>query len=56
MENWKTHGKKAGILRNIYMLENSKPDTVLAFPGGKGTAHMIKISKAAGVSVIQPVL
>lgn len=51
--DWKTHGKKAGILRNIQMLEEGKPDLVVAFPGGRGTAHMVEASKKAGVEVIE---
>ena len=34
------------------MLENSKPDLVIAFPGGSGTKDMVKISKKNGVPVI----
>jgi hypothetical protein len=41
---WKQHGKKAGYLRNKQMLEEEQPDLVLAFPGGKGTANMVKIA------------
>lgn len=51
--DWETHGKKAGILRNIQMLEQGKPDLVIAFPGGRGTAHMVRIAKEAGVEVIE---
>jgi hypothetical protein len=28
-----------------------KPDLVIAFPGGRGTADMVKQAKAAGVPV-----
>ena len=49
--DWTRVGKAAGPLRNIRMLEHSKPDLVVAFPGGKGTAHMVKIAKEAGVPV-----
>lgn len=49
---WGRYGKSAGILRNIEMLEHGKPDLVIAFPGGKGTDHMIKISIAADVETI----
>lgn len=49
--DWKTHGKKAGILRNIRMLEEYRPDLVIAFPGGRGTAHMVEIARKAGVEV-----
>lgn len=51
--DWKTHGKKAGILRNIQMLREGRPDLVIAYPGGAGTAHMVKIAKEAGIKVIE---
>jgi hypothetical protein len=35
------------------MLDESKPDLVVAFPGGPGTANMIKLARAAGVMVIR---
>lgn len=38
---WKKLGKKAGILRNLKMLNEETPDVVVAFPGGPGTANMI---------------
>lgn len=53
--NWDQHGKAAGPMRNNWMLEDFKPDIVIAFPGGPGTAHMIKIAKRAGVSVLEAV-
>lgn len=51
--NWDKHGKSAGPIRNVEMLKNGKPDAVLAFPGGKGTAHMMMIAEKAGVPVIR---
>ncbi len=51
--DWATHGKAAGPIRNQQMLDEGKPDLVIAFPGGKGTAHMVKIAKEAGVKVIE---
>lgn len=51
--DWDAHGRKAGALRNIQMLEEGKPDLVVAFPGGRGTAHMVKIAKEAGVEVVE---
>lgn len=48
---WGLHGRKAGFLRNIQMLEEGKPDLVIAFPGGAGTAHMKKIAKAVNITV-----
>ena len=51
--DWKKHGKAAGYIRNRKMLDEGKPDLVVAFPGGKGTAMMIRIAEAAGVRVIR---
>ena len=38
--------------RNDRMLRTSHPDLVVAFPGGPGTAHMIRTAKAKGYQVI----
>lgn len=35
----------AGYYRNMRMCRESKPELVLAFPGGKGTGHMVQIAK-----------
>jgi len=51
--SWEKHGKAAGPIRNKQMLEEGEPDIVIAFPGGKGTANMIKLAKDAGVEVIE---
>lgn len=51
--DWDTHGKAAGYIRNKQMLEEGKPDLVIAFPGGKGTENMVKLAKEAGVEVIE---
>lgn len=50
--DWKTYGRYAGPLRNTRMLTEGKPDMVIAFPGGKGTANMIMQAKQRGVHVI----
>jgi hypothetical protein len=42
-------GPAAGPLRNQQMLDEGKPDVVLAFPGGRGTIDMVRRSRAAGV-------
>lgn len=52
--NWHRDGKAAGPIRNQYMLEQARPDGVLAFPGGRGTADMVKRARAAGVLVWMP--
>jgi hypothetical protein len=49
---WKRLGPAAGPHRNQNMLEHAKPDCVLAFPGGRGTADMIRRAQWAGVLVI----
>lgn len=48
--NWEKHGKAAGPMRNQQMLEQ-RPDIVVAFPGGKGTADMARRARNAGVPV-----
>lgn len=51
--NWTEHGKSAGVVRNNKMLKEGKPDLVVAFPGGRGTAHMVSIAEKAGVKVMR---
>lgn len=50
--DWEKHGRAAGPMRNARMLE-WKPDVVVAFPGGRGTANMVSQARAAGVRVIE---
>lgn len=50
---WAQFGPSAGPRRNEQMLREAKPDHVVAFPGGRGTAHMVEIARAAGVCVTQ---
>jgi hypothetical protein len=47
---WGKYGKAAGPKRNSRMLQWN-PDLVIAFPGGAGTADMIRQSEAAGIPV-----
>ena len=49
--NWNKYGKSAGAIRNQQMLDIGKPDLVLAFPGGRGTADMAKRAGAYGVKL-----
>jgi hypothetical protein len=51
--DWSKDGKAAGFVRNARMLRDGCPDLVVAFPGGKGTAHMVKLARAAGVAVLE---
>lgn len=50
--DWKKYGKRAGPLRNQKMIE-TMPDLVVAFPGGRGTADMIRRADEAGVEVMR---
>ena len=52
-EAWNTVGKSAGIKRNMLMLDTEKPDMVLAFPGGNGTAHMTSYAHSQGYRVLK---
>jgi len=53
---WSQKGRSAGILRNLRMRDfmGLKPDLLVAFPGGAGTAHMIKSAEAFGIPLWQP--
>lgn len=49
--DWQKHKKSAGPIRNGQMLREGKPDLVIAFPGGRGTANMVEQAIRAGVPV-----
>jgi ABC-type Fe3+-hydroxamate transport system substrate-binding protein len=51
--DWKRYGKSAGPIRNKQMLDEGKPDLVIAFPGGRGTANMVAQARRAGIPVIE---
>ncbi len=51
--DWESHGRAAGPIRNKRMLDEGKPDRVIAFPGGKGTANMVRQAKARGIEVLE---
>jgi hypothetical protein len=50
---WDEHGKAAGPIRNKQMLDEGKPDLVIAFlaPNSRGTKNMIEQAEKAGVPV-----
>ena len=54
--DWAAHGKAAGFRCNEAMLRQGRPELVVAFPGGRGTAHMVSLAKAAGVPVRQAII
>ncbi len=51
--DWTHHGRRAGIERNLLMLDGADPDYVIAFWDGKsrGTAHTIREAKKRGIPV-----
>ena len=51
--NWKHYKRAAGPIRNADMLRLEKPQLVVAFPGGAGTADMVRQARAAGVEVYE---
>lgn len=51
--DWEKHGRAAGPIRNQQMIDEGQPDLVIAFPGGKGTADMVRRAKAAQIDVIE---
>jgi hypothetical protein len=51
--NWDFYGKRAGFLRNKWMIDFCSPDHVLALPGGNGTANMVELSHEAGIKVME---
>lgn len=50
--DWKKHGERAGLLRNLAMLDE-KPDLVVAFQrnGSRGTQHTIDEARRRGIPV-----
>lgn len=49
--DWEAFGNAAGPMRNRRMLVTGKPHLVIAFPGGAGTADMVRKARLAGVPV-----
>jgi hypothetical protein len=45
-------GRSGGIDRNIQMLEEAEPDLVIAFPGGRGTAHMVGLARSTRTPLV----
>ena len=54
--DWKKYGRAAGPIRNKQMLNEGKPDLVLAFhtniENSKGTKSMIQIAKKSEIKII----
>lgn len=49
--DWTQHGTRAGPIRNARMLNQYRPDLVVAFPGGKGTADCVRKARNMNITV-----
>jgi hypothetical protein len=49
--DWIRFKNRAGPIRNKQMLVEAKPELVVAFKGGAGTADMVTQARGAGVEV-----
>ena len=52
--NWKLHGRSAGPIRNLVMISHGI-DVLIAFPGGRGTDHMVSECTKKGIKVLRVV-
>lgn len=50
--DWDKHGRAAGPIRNQQMIDDGKPDAVIAFHGGRGTADMVRKAEKAGIGIV----
>jgi len=48
---WNHFGRSAGFIRNKLMAKEG--DMLIAFPGSKGTAHMVRIMQEANKNVVE---
>lgn len=47
------YNTRAGFDRNQEMIDVGKPEFVIAFPGGNGTADMVKRARKAGLTPLE---
>ncbi len=52
--DWEKHKKAAGPIRNQKMLDDAKPEAVVAFPGGSGTKDMLLRAQLSGLKIWKP--
>lgn len=50
--DWAKEGKAAGPLRNLRMLDTFRPDVVVAFSGGRGTAQCVAAARHRRIRVV----
>lgn len=49
--DWKKYGLIAGPVRNALMISDGRPQFVIGFPGGRGTANMLSMALRVGLPV-----
>lgn len=49
--NWQHLGKRADIIRNAFMIDDSRPDCLLALPGGRNTLDLVYRARSAGIPI-----
>lgn len=49
---WSVYGPPAGPIRNKRMIDEAKPELVIAFKGDKGTADCVRRAESAGIEII----
>jgi hypothetical protein len=50
--DWPKYGDRAGPIRNSVMLREHRPTMVVGFPGGHGTADMLRKAAKANVDIV----
>ena len=50
---WTKYGNPAGPIRNQRMIDEGRPDLVIAFPGWVGTNDTVTRARAAGIPVLR---
>lgn len=51
--DWEKYGNAAGFVRNQQMVDEGKPQLLIAFPGGNGTRDMMNRCLTAGIPIKQ---
>ena len=51
--DWDKYKNSAGSIRNKQMLDEGKPDLVIAFPGGRGTLNMKTQARSQNIPIIE---
>ena len=51
--DWNRYRNGAGPIRNKQMLDEGKPDIVIAFPGGSGTRNMMMQTEKAKIPLVE---